>query len=159
MYAQLRAIAGRYLQGQRDHTLQPTALVNEAYLKLDGRDTASFENREHFMAVAARAMRQILVDHARRKTAEKRGGGAIRTTLSKLSVDDQDKAMDVLAIDEALTRLSELNPRHAQVVELKFFGGMTTPELARALDVSVATVERDWMKARAWLLVQMGDEA
>lgn len=155
MYAHMRAIAGRYLQGRPGHTLQPTALVNEAYLKLDKRQTDAFESREHFMAVAARVMRDILVDHARRKSADKRGGGAERTTLSNLALDDRDAVLDVLALDDALTALAELHKRHAQVVELKFFAGMTTEEIARALDIAVATVERDWKKARAWLLVRL----
>jgi RNA polymerase sigma-70 factor (ECF subfamily) len=155
MYAHMRAIAGRYLQGRPGHTLQPTALVNEAYLKLDKSDTDAFESREHFMAVAARAMRQILVDHARRKAADRRGGGAVRTTLSNVAIDDYEAVLDVLTLDDALTTLAGLNARHARVVELKFFAGMTTTEIARVLDVSVATVERDWMKARAWLLVRL----
>ncbi len=157
MYAHLRAIAGRYLQGRHGHTLQPTALVNEAYLKLDRHATGAFESREHFMALAARVMRHILVDHARRKMADKRGGGRERTTLSHVVVDDHDKALDVLALDAALTELARLDARHARVVELKVFAGMTTAETARAMDLSVATVERDWVKARAWLRVQLRD--
>lgn len=157
MYAHLRAIAGRYLQGRHGHTLQPTALVNEAYLRLDKHETGSFESREHFMALAARVMRHVLVDHARRKGAEKRGGGRERTTLSNVAFADHDRALDVLALDAALTRLAELNARHARVVELKVFAGMTSAEMARSMELSVATVERDWVKARAWLRVQLRD--
>jgi RNA polymerase sigma factor (TIGR02999 family) len=159
MYAHLRAIAGRYLQRQPGHTLQPTALVNEAYLKLGKRDSGSFESREHFMASAARTMRSILVDHARSKASDKRGGGAVRTTLSEVAGEDHDRVLDVIALDQALTALAALHPRHARVVELKCFAGMTIPEIARALDVSVATVERDWMKARAWLVLRMAESA
>ncbi|MEM1413380.1 MAG: ECF-type sigma factor [Myxococcota bacterium] len=156
-YAHLRAIAGRYLKGRPGHTLQPTALVNEAYLKLEKREAGGFESREHFMAVAARVMRHILVDHARRKNADKRGGGRERTTLSRLAIDERERTLDVLDLDEALTALADLDARHAQVVELKVFAGMTSPEMARVLGVSVATVERDWVKARAWLRVRMGE--
>lgn len=159
IYAHLRALAGRYLQERPGHTLQPTALVNEAYLRLDDATLAALESRDHFMAVAARVMRHVLVDHARAKGAAKRGGGAVRTTLSNLAVDGQDGALDVLALDDALTALAQRDARHAQVVELKFFVGMTSPEIARALDVSVATVERDWKKARAWLLLRMRETA
>lgn len=155
MYRHLRAIAGRYLQGRQGHTLQPTALVNEAYLKLDKKDSDAFESREHFMAVASQIMRDILVDHARAKGADKRGGGAQQVSLSGVSVDDREEIVDVLALDRALTQLAELNPRHARVVELRFFGGLTSEEVASVLDVSLATVERDWTKARAWLLVQL----
>lgn len=157
LYAQMRSLARRYLQGRSGHTLQPTALVNEAYLKLKKGDATNFESREHFMAVAARVMRHVLVDHARRKAADKREGNAVRTTLSKVAVDDREQVLDVLALDDALKTLAGLNPRHAQVVELKFFAGMTTAEMARALAVSVATVERDWQKARAWLILRLGD--
>ncbi len=155
MYQHLRAIAGRYLQDRPGHTLQPTALVNEAYLKLGRRDAEAFESREHFLAVAARAMRGILVDHVRRRTADKRGGGAGHVTLSGVAVDDKTEIVDVLALDSALQALADLNERHARVVELRFFGGLTTDEIARALGISAATVERDWVKARAWLLVQL----
>lgn len=155
MYVHLRAVAGRYLQGRSGHTLQPTALVNEAYLKLDGRDSAGFENREHFLALASRIMRDILVDHARSKAAAKRGGGAIHVTVSNVAMGSQEEIVDLLALDTALERLAELNERHARVVELRFFGGLTAEETARVLDVSLATIERDWTKARAWLLVQL----
>ena len=153
-YAELRALAGRYLAGRSGHTLQPTALVNEAYLKLHRRDADAFESREHFMAVAARTMRHLLVDHARAKAADKRDGG-VRTTLSNVAVDWGDVNVDLVALDDALTALSELNARHARVVELKFFAGMTAEEIALVLEVSVATVERDWKKARAWLVVRL----
>ena len=154
-YRHLRAIAGRYLRNRPGHTLQPTALVNEAYLKLDRKESAAFKDKEHFMAVAARAMRDILVDHARRKAADKRGGGAAHVTLSGVANDDQQEVVDVIALDAALSELAELNARHAQVVELRFFGGMNADEVAKALEISVATVERDWVKARAWLLVKL----
>lgn len=158
MYAEMRALAGRYLAGRSGHTLQPTALVNEAYLKLNKRDADTFRSREHFMAVAARTMRHILVDHARSKATRKRAGGAVRTTVSGVAVEGPGSDIDLLALDAALTTLSELNARHAQVVELKFFAGMNTAEIAKVLEVSAATVERDWKKARAWLVVRLRED-
>lgn len=155
-YAELRALAGRYLAGRSGHTLQPTALVNEAYLKLNRRDADAFQSREHFLAVAARTMRHILVDYARAKAADKRDGG-VRTTLSHVAVEGPEADLDLVALDDALTALAELNARHARVVELRFFAGMTAEEIARVLEVSVATVERDWKKARAWLVVRLGE--
>ena len=155
MYRHLRAIAGRYLHGRAGHTLQPTALVNEAFIKLDKKDSALFESREHFMAIAARAMRDILVDHARGKATDKRGGGAPHVTLSGVAIDQREQIIDVLALDAALRKLAELNVRHARVVELRFFGGLNSEDVARVLDISIATVERDWRQARAWLLVQL----
>ncbi|MEL6187621.1 MAG: ECF-type sigma factor [Myxococcota bacterium] len=154
-YQHLRAVAGRYLKGRSGHTLQPTALVNEAYLKLDRKDSAVFESREHFLAIASRVMRDILVDHARRKGAAKRGGEAAHVTVSGVAMGGQDEAIDLLALDLALEKLSELNARHARVVELRFFGGLSADEAARVLNVSLATIERDWAKARAWLLLQL----
>jgi len=158
MYAEMRALAGRYLAGRFGHTLQPTALVNEAYIKLNRRETGAFESREHFLAVAARAMRQILVDHARRKAADKRNSGSVRTTLSGVAIEGANDDLDVLVLDDALRTLAALNERHARVVELKFFAGMTTAEIGHVLDVSPATVERDWKKARAWLVVRLGED-
>lgn len=155
MYDHLRAIAGKYLRRHPGHTLQPTALVNEAFLRLDTKESAAWESREHFLAVAARAMRYILVDHARRKGADKRGGGQKRVTVSGLVTDDTERLVDLLALDAALDGLAKLDPRHARVVELRFFGGLGTKEIAKVLEVGTATVERDWFKARAWLLVKL----
>lgn len=152
-YAELRRLAERYL-GSADRTLQPTAVVHEAYLKLAATDPEAWADREHFLAVAARAMRQILVDAARRRLADKRGGDRSRVTLTGLPEAGPD-GLDTLSLDEALTRLGALDPRQARVVELRFFGGLTVPEVAQVLDQSTATVERDWRRARAWLRVQL----
>ena len=151
--ATLRAIAHRHLRGERPgHTLSTTALVHEAYLKLVGQSERDWQNRTHFFAVASRAMRHILISYARARNAEKRGGGAVHVTfedhlplLTDTQVDDLD------ALNEALELLEKLNPRHVQVVECRFFGGLTVPETAEALGVSTATVVRDWRMARAWL--------
>lgn len=153
VYKHLRAIAGSYFRGRpADQTLQPTALVHEAFLRLVRRDGDAFESKTHFVAVASRAMRQILTDAARRRTAAKRGGGGReRVTLSALPGDDARAVIDVLALDGSLTRLAEVAPRQARVVELRFFGGLTVPECATVLEVSVATVEKEWRRARAWL--------
>ncbi len=154
LYGELRAMAGKRLQGERAaHTLQPTALVHEAYLRLE-QQRSRFQNRQHFLALAARAMRRVLVDHARRKVAYKRGGEAIRVTLSGLEeapgvVVSAD--VDPIDLDRALERLARLDERQVRVVELRFFAGATVDETALALEVSTATVEREWRMARAWL--------
>lgn len=148
VYEELRRIAEVQLRRERrGHTLQPTALVHEAYLKLAGGDLA-VENRAHFLAIAARAMRQALVDHARRRRRAKRGGGMKRTTLTAGSWSEELDLDELLALDDAL---SELEPRQRRVVECRFFGGMEEQEIAAVLDVSARTVRRDWVKARAWL--------
>ena len=152
LYGQLHGIARRQLQGERpDHTLQPTALVHEAYLRLVGVD-APFEHRVHFLAVAARTMRHILVDHARARLRIKRGGGAVQVTLQEgMDAVAASPVADLVALDDALTRLSILHERKARVVELHYFGGLTHLEVAQALDVSPGTVDRDLRTARAWL--------
>lgn len=149
VYDELRELAGQQLRRERaGHTLHATALVHEAYVKLAGSGGVDASDRAHFLAIAARVMRQVLVDHARRRNAEKRGGGWEQTTLS-----DGDKAVDfrpeeILALDRAL---DELDERQRQVVECRFFGGMEEREVAAALGVTDRTVRRDWVKARAWL--------
>ncbi len=152
VYAELRALAGRYFRGRGAHTLQPTALVNEVYLKLD-RASTSAHDREHFFAIAARAMRQILTDHARRAHADKRGGDLQRVTLDgQVALDEATpRAIDLLELDAVLTRLAEASERQARIVELRFFAGLSVPEVALALDCSARTVEREWRFARAWL--------
>lgn len=152
VHAELRRIAAGYMRRERiDHTLQPSALVNEAYLRLvDGRQV-NFESRSHFLGVAARLMREILVDHARSRATAKRAGGATRIPLEEAALAAPGRDVDVLALDEALGRLSVLDPRLAEIVELRFFGGMTTAETAEALAMSVSTVEREWATARGWL--------
>ena len=149
VYDELHAIADRCFRGQDPaHTLQPTALVNEAYLRLNER---SFCDRDHFLNLAARAMRQILVDHARRKGAAKRGGDAQRVTIADPGSRDGLAPMDLVALDGALESLHDIDARQARVVELRFFGGLTVEEVAAALDVSPRTVELDWRMAKAWL--------
>lgn len=152
VYDELRALARRELRRERsDHTLQPTALVHEAYLKLARLDRLEWRDRAHFFGAAAGTMRRVLVSHARRKRAEKRGGGAKAVPLENVVLAARERPEDVLALDEALARLADLDSRQAQVVECRFFAGMSVPETAEALGISPATVKRDWTAARAWL--------
>lgn len=158
VYTELKAVAERYLCRERhDHTLQPTALVHEAYLRLvQHQPDRSLRNRAQFCALAAQAMRRILVDHARSRLTKKRGGGGQRVTLSGLpDGSDQQDVLDIVILDEALTRLAELNERHARVVELRYFAGMSISETAEALEISEWTVKNDWRAARAWLKIQL----
>lgn len=160
VYAELHRLARSNLRRERaGHTLQPTALVNEAYLRLaPGADP--WQNRRHFFHAAARAMRQILVDHARRRDAAKRGGGAERVTLSDgLDVAAPEQEVDVLRLDAALDELAAEEPRLAELVTLRFFGGLSIEDAAAALDVSPATAKRDWAFARAWLRTRLDDAA
>ncbi len=151
LYSELRRLAGYLMWKERgDHTLQPTALVNEAYMRLVQSDP-KWENRAHFHAAAARAMRRILVEHARQKSALKRGGEVQRTTFADVQVQMSDPQLDVLALDQALTALGAEEPRLVQVVELRYFAGCSQEEAAELLGVSEATVKRDWAYARAWL--------
>lgn len=152
VYNELRRVARAHLRGERaGHTLQATALVNEAYVRLMGPTGTTPQNRCHLFALAARAMRQILVDHARKKRANKRGAGATILTLPDALQAPQRSMVDVLALNEALDALAALDPRLVEVVELKFFAGLNINEAAEALGVSHATVERDWTTAKAWL--------
>jgi RNA polymerase sigma-70 factor (ECF subfamily) len=156
VYDQLRALAGAYFRGQpAGHTLQPTALVHEAFVKLAERTGVHWEDRTHFLAVAAVAMRGILADYARKRRAQKRGGDRRRVTLADVETPGGCGEVDVLALDDALERLAELNHRQAAIVEYRFFSGLTVEEIARTLGVSVWTVEEDWRMARAWLSVQL----
>ena len=155
VYRQLRVLAYRQFQQENaGHTLQPTELVHEAYLKLVGQDPGRIENRTHFFALAAKAMRQVLVDYARRKAAEKRAGDRQRVTLTDAlgTPAETGRAVDALELDEALGRLGEIRPRAAQVVELRYFGGFTLDQTAEILSVHPKTVSRDWNTARLWLL-------
>jgi len=154
VYAELRRIAGGLLQGERsDHTLQPTALVHEAYVRLTGIREMRIENRRHFYGAAATAMRRVLVEHARHRNAEKRGGGeAIRVPLDEAINAGIDMRADFERLDDALGALEKLVPAKARVVELRYFVGLSIEETADVLEVSPATVKRDWAFARAWLL-------
>jgi RNA polymerase sigma factor (TIGR02999 family) len=164
VYDELRRIARRYVGRERPgQTLQATALVNEAFLQLSAERTRQFQNRAHFVAIAALSMRQILVQRARARNAAKRGGGGRRVTLDERVVEQargaaagaNHDAADLVALDDALTRLAALDPEQARVVELRYFGGLTVEETAEALDVSPATVKRQWAMARAWLKLQL----
>ena len=151
-YQELRRIAHRQLTRERaDHTLGTTALVHEAYLKLVDQNRAVLVDRSHFFAVAARVMRRILVDYARRYRAVKRGGASPRVTLSGADIPAEERAETLIALDEALVRLAEIDPRLSQVVECRFFAGLTEGETAEALEVTERTVRRDWVKAKGWL--------
>jgi RNA polymerase sigma factor (TIGR02999 family) len=152
VYAELRRLAGSYMRGERPHhTLQPTALVHEAYLRLIDQQRVDWRNRAQFVGMAAVMMRRILVNYARDRAADKRGGHAERVSVSLAAEAFPRAELDVIALHDALDRLAVLDPRKGQIVELKFFGGLTTAEISQVLQVSAATVERDWSFARAWL--------
>ena len=157
VYDALRTIARSQLRGERaDHTLRTTELVHEAYMKLVDHETVDWQDRQHFFAVTARAMRQILVDHARRRTAQKRGNGASEVPLEDVTQREGLGPGALIALHDALDRLAERDERKAQVVECRFFGGYTTQETADVLGVSRSTVVRDWRAAQAWLNRAMG---
>jgi RNA polymerase sigma factor (TIGR02999 family) len=158
VYAELRRLAASYMRRERrEHTLAPTALVHEAYVRLCGGAPVAWQNRGHFFAVFAQQMRRVLVDHARSVRSAKRGGGVDKQALSGIEADPaQFDSVDVLALHEALERLTDLDPRAGRVVELRYFGGLTEHEAAEALDVSTTTVKREWDFARTWLLTQLG---
>ena len=152
VYKELRRIARHHLGRERaGHTLQTTALVNEAYLRLVDQKHTRWQNRAHFFAISAQLMRRILVDYARRRQYQKRGGGALQVTLAEAEVLTDERAPDLVALDEALKSLAEIDPRRSQVVELRFFGGLNIEETAEVLKVSPTTVQRDWTIAKAWL--------
>jgi RNA polymerase sigma factor (TIGR02999 family) len=156
IYEELRAVAGQYLRRQpSDHTLQATALVHEAYLRLVGPQEGSWRNRDHFLATAAVAMRQILVNHAKRKQCLKRGGGRAGLTIDVVEPHVAERAIDLVALDEALGRLAGLDARQARIVELRFFGGLSVDQTARVMDVSLRTVHREWTTARLWLRAEI----
>jgi RNA polymerase sigma factor (TIGR02999 family) len=158
VYEELRHQAARYLRRERPgHTLQTTALIHEAYLRLVDAKDVHWQNRAHFFAIAANLMRRVLVDHARRRDADKRGGSQVRVQLDEaLAVADATN-VDLLAINEALDRLTVIDPQQARVVELRFFGGLSVEEAAAALGVSPKTIKRDWSVARAWLRREIGE--
>src|SRR5262245_52319374 len=151
-YEELRRLARRYLQRERpEHTLQPTALVHEAYLRLVDQKEVRWQNRAHFLGIAAEAMRRILVEHARAHRRAKRGGGPRRVSLEDTVGLSNERGLDLVALDDALASLAALDPRKSRVVELRFFGGLTTEETAQVLGVSTATVERELYVAKLWL--------
>jgi RNA polymerase sigma-70 factor (ECF subfamily) len=162
LYPELRRLASSFMAGERkEHTLQPTALVHEVYLRLANQTQTGWRGRGHFFAVGAKVMRHILVDHARARGRDRRGGAWRRVTLSEAILPAMEDGLEqdqLLAIDQALERLAALDPREAQVVELRFFAGLTLPEIADLLEVSKRTVEADWTHARAWLLRALAAE-
>lgn len=157
VYDELRGLARHYLADEtRRHTLQPTALVHEAYLKLSEQDRANWQDKSHFFAVAAQAMRRILVDHARRRKAKKRGGMRRAASLEESLVVSMDRAKSILAVDDLIERLQALDRRQAQLLEMRVFGGMTVEEAAAALQISKRTAEREWTMIRSWLRRELG---
>jgi RNA polymerase sigma factor (TIGR02999 family) len=156
VYEELRRLAHHQMGGQRaDHTLQTTALVNEAYLRLADQTNPSWQNRAHFFAVAARAMRQILVSYARSQRSQKRGGGALKMGLDEAALVSPEQSQEIVDLHEALQRLATLDSRKAQVVELKYFGGLNYDEMAEVLKISRVTVRRDWEFAKVWLYTEL----
>src|SRR5436190_9493097 len=160
VYKELRRLAHRHMGGERpDHTLQTTALVNEAYLRLAGQTNPRWQDRAHFFAVAARAMRQILVNYAKSYRAEKRGGGALKVKLDGVALVSQEQSEEIVDLHEALERLGTLDARKARVVELKYFGGLNHGEIAEVMKISTVTVRRDWVFAKAWLYDELHNAA
>lgn len=158
VYDELRRLAGSYLRRERsDHTLQPTALVNEAYLKLVDQSRVSWQDRHHFFGVAAQMMRRVLVDHARANAAEKRGGQRGKVSLDDVDVSTGQRAAELVELDEALQRLAEVFPRKGKVVELRFFGGFSVEESAEILGVSDKTIMREWESAKLWLYRELDE--
>jgi RNA polymerase sigma-70 factor (ECF subfamily) len=156
VYEELRRLAHHFMDGQRlDHTLQTTALVNEAYLRLADQTNPSWQSRAHFFAVAARAMRQILVNYAESHRSQKRGGGALKVELDEVALVSPEESTEIVNLHEALERLATLDSRKAQVVELKYFGGLNYDEMAEVLKISRVTVRRDWEFAKAWLYKEL----
>jgi RNA polymerase sigma factor (TIGR02999 family) len=161
VYQELRSIAGRYLSRESpSHTLQSTALVHEAYFKLIGQRRVRWQNRAHFFGIAAQMMRRILIDHARHQARDKRGGPAPKLSLDDaMATADAEADIDLLALDDALTALAQIDPRGAQIIELRFFSGLSLEETAEVVGVSAGTVKRDWSAARAWLYREMRQQS
>jgi RNA polymerase sigma factor (TIGR02999 family) len=157
VHGELRRIARRYMIGERKgHTLQTTALVNEAYLRLVDSQKVNWQNRAHFFAISAQLMRRVLVDYARSRAYQKRGGGAFKVTLDEAMIGPEEPGQDLVSLDDALQALAEIDSRKSQVVELRFFGGLSVEETAEVLKVSQDTVLRDWRLAKSWLRREMG---
>ena len=160
VYEELRRLAHHHMGQQRpDHTLQTTALVNEVYLRLADQTNPTWQSRAHFFAVAARAMRQILVSYARSQRAQKRGGGALKVDFDDAALVSPEESKEIIDLHEALERLAALDSRKAQVVELKYFGGLNYDEMAEVLKISRVTVRRDWQFAKVWLYTELHDTA
>jgi RNA polymerase sigma factor (TIGR02999 family) len=156
VYDELRRLARSFLARERgDHTLQPTALVNEAYLRLVGQRSVSWQNRAHFYGIAARMMRRVLIDHARAHSRDKRGGAAVRLSIEDVQVPIEERAASFVAMDEALEMLAKMDERKSRIVEMRFFGGLSDEEIAEVLGVSTRTVLRDWKTARLWLFREL----
>jgi len=159
VYDELHRLARRYLGRERPgHTLQTTALVNEAYMRLIDQQSSDWQNRTHFFAVAARVMRHLLVDYARSRRYAKRGGGALQVTLDEAAAASPEPPVDLLALDEALNRLAGFDERKGQIIELRYFSGLSVEETAEALGISAITVKREWLKAKAWLYRELKRE-
>jgi RNA polymerase sigma factor (TIGR02999 family) len=159
VYEELRQQAARYLRRERvGHTLQTTALIHEAYLRLIDQKNVHWQNRAHFFGIAAQLMRRILVDHARTRTRAKRGGSNLRVSFNEANLLAASQDLDIVALDEALARLAELDEQQSRIVELRFFSGLSVPETAEVLRISPATVKRDWSMAKAWLHRELSGE-
>ena len=159
VYAELHRLAASYLSRERsDHTLQPTALVNEAYLRLIKQNSIAWENRAQFFGIAAQMMRRVLVNHARDRHADKRGGHALRVSLDDAISFFEERDVNLVALDDALNVLAVLDPQQSRIVELRFFGGLTIEEVALQLNISPATVKRDWSTAKLWLLREISKQ-
>jgi len=159
VYPELRRIAAGYLRRERpDHTLRPTGLVNEVYIRLFGAKNAEWQNRAHFFAAVAREMRHVLVDYARARNAKKRADGNVRISLSDVLATVDERGEDLVALDQALSRLEQVDPRACRVVELRFFTGLSEAETAEALEISPSTMKRDWKFAKAWLFDQLSSQ-
>lgn len=156
VYDELKRQAKRLMaRERRDHTLQPTALVHEAFMRLSEQTGVEWQNRKHFYGISARLMRQILVDHARAHTADKRGSNAIHFSIDDVDVPVEQRADSILMVDEVLSRLAAIDPQQAKVVEMRFFGGLSNAEIAEALDISERTVGREWRSAKLWLFREL----
>jgi RNA polymerase sigma-70 factor, ECF subfamily len=152
VYDELRRLAASYLRRERkDHTLQPTALVHEAYMRLAAQDRVQWRNRAHFLGVAAQLMRRVLIDHGRASHAEKRGGHHTHIPIEQVDPGREALSVDIFALDQALTKLATVDARQAKIVELRYFGGLTVEEVAEVMDISPATIKREWQMARAWI--------
>jgi RNA polymerase sigma factor (TIGR02999 family) len=158
IYEDLRRIAASHMRQERsDHTLQPTALAHEAYVRLLDQRSTDWKDRAHFFALASMVIRRILVDHARERAAEKRGGGRKRTPFDRIELANDPRSLDLVALDEALEELASIDERQARIVELRFFGGLTIEEVAEILSIGKRSVDREWQCARAWLFARLSD--